>query len=91
MDERCASRADFTNGIGLTWGRGIGKRACRFRKVVEDVNVIVSMYMDDKIGDIQLDPSFGTVAFGSGLHQWAFTSRGNEFGGEGFLSRQCDR
>jgi len=29
--------------------------------------------MDDKIGDIQLDPSFGTVAFGSGLHQWAFT------------------
>merc|ERR1719420_1615032 len=45
----------------------------QFRKVVEDVNVIVSMYMDDKIGDIQLDPSFGTVAFGSGLHQWAFT------------------
>jgi elongation factor 2 len=31
------------------------------------------MYMDDKIGDIQLDPSYGTVAFGSGLHQWAFT------------------
>ena len=84
MDERCASRADFTNGIGLTGGRGIGKRACRFRKVVEDVNVIVSMYMDDKIGDIQLDPSFGTVAFGSGLHQWAFTSRGIDFGGEGF-------
>jgi elongation factor 2 len=45
----------------------------QFRKVVEDVNVIVSMYMDDKIGDIQLDPSYGTVAFGSGLHQWAFT------------------
>ena len=52
--------------------------------MVEDVNVIVSMYMDDKIGDIQLDPSFGTVAFGSGLHQWAFTSRGIDFGGEGF-------
>jgi len=45
----------------------------QFRNVVENVNVIVSMYMDDKIGDIQLDPSFGTVAFGSGLHQWAFT------------------
>ena len=45
----------------------------QFRNVVENVNVIVSMYMDDKIGDIQLDPSIGTVAFGSGLHQWAFT------------------
>merc|ERR1719502_941637 len=45
----------------------------QFRKVVEDVNVIVSMYMDDKIGDIQLDPAIGTVAFGSGVHQWAFT------------------
>jgi len=44
----------------------------QFRSVVENVNVIVSMYMDEKIGDIQLDPSFGTVAFGSGLHQWAF-------------------
>jgi elongation factor 2 len=45
----------------------------QFRKVVENINVIVSMYMDDALGDIQLDPSIGTVAFGSGLHQWAFT------------------
>ena len=55
------------------------------------MNVIVSMYMDHKIGDIQLDPSFGTVAFGSGLHQWAFTSRGIEFGGEGCSRCQWDR
>merc|ERR1712078_88288 len=45
----------------------------QFRKVVENINVIVSMYMDDALGDIQLEPSAGTVAFGSGLHQWAFT------------------
>merc|ERR1719265_1651601 len=45
----------------------------QFRKVVENVNVIVSMYMDDKMGEILLDPGLGTVAFGSGLHQWAFT------------------
>jgi elongation factor 2 len=45
----------------------------QFRKVVENINVIVSMYMDDALGDIQLQPEMGTVAFGSGLHQWAFT------------------
>jgi len=45
----------------------------QFRKVVEDVNVIVSMYSDELMGEVQLDPSVGTVAFGSGLHQWAFT------------------
>merc|ERR1719198_2883615 len=45
----------------------------QFRKVVENINVIVSMYMDEALGDIQLEPSMGTVAFGSGLHQWAFT------------------
>merc|ERR1711881_139838 len=45
----------------------------QFRKVVENINVIVSMYMDEALGDIQLEPSAGTVAFGSGLHQWAFT------------------
>jgi len=45
----------------------------QFRKVVENINVIVSMYMDDALGDIQLAPEDGTVAFGSGLHQWAFT------------------
>jgi elongation factor 2 len=45
----------------------------QFRKVIENVNVIVSMYSDELLGEIQLDPSEGTVAFGSGLHQWAFT------------------
>merc|ERR1719421_1993575 len=45
----------------------------QFRKVVENINVIVAMYMDDALGEILLDPGMGTVAFGSGLHQWAFT------------------
>jgi len=45
----------------------------QFRKSVEDVNVITSMYADELLGDVELDPANGTVCFGSGLHQWAFT------------------
>merc|ERR1712232_1454189 len=36
-------------------------------------NVIVATYNDPLLGDVQVDPTQGTVAFGSGLHQWAFT------------------
>lgn len=46
----------------------------RFRNSVENVNVIVSTYQDDKMGDVQLDPALGTVAFGSGLHGWGFNT-----------------
>jgi len=44
-----------------------------FCRSIESVNVIVSMYNDEALGDVQIDPTAGTVAFGSGLHQWAFT------------------
>jgi elongation factor 2 len=44
----------------------------RFRKAIENVNVIVSTYHDELMGDVQVYPDKGTVAFGSGLHQWAF-------------------
>jgi len=44
-----------------------------FCRAIESVNVIVSMYNDEALGDCQVDPTKGTVAFGSGLHQWAFT------------------
>ncbi|KAL7539433.1 hypothetical protein ACHAXR_009285 [Thalassiosira sp. AJA248-18] len=44
-----------------------------FCRAIESVNVIVSMYNDEALGDVQVDPTKGTVAFGSGLHQWAFT------------------
>jgi len=44
-----------------------------FSKAVENVNVIISTYEDEKLGDVQVDPAKGTVAFGAGLQQWAFT------------------
>merc|ERR1712224_634092 len=44
----------------------------RFRNAIENVNVIVSTYHDELMGDVQVKPELGTVAFGSGLHGWAF-------------------
>merc|ERR1712100_430916 len=44
----------------------------RFRKAIEDVNVIVATYNDELMGDVQVAPEKGTVAFGSGLHGWGF-------------------
>merc|ERR1711937_222900 len=44
----------------------------RFRKAVENVNVIIATYNDQLLGDIQVAPEKGTVAFGSGLHGWGF-------------------
>lgn len=46
-----------------------------FRRIVENVNVIVATYSDDSgpMGEISVDPSKGSVGFGSGLHGWAFT------------------
>mmetsp|Transcript_7334 Transcript_7334/g.10511 ORF Transcript_7334/g.10511 Transcript_7334/m.10511 type:complete len:864 (+) Transcript_7334:67-2658(+) len=44
-----------------------------FCRAIESVNVIVATYNDETLGDVQVDPTKGTVAFGSGLHQWAFT------------------
>ncbi|THH23089.1 hypothetical protein EUX98_g8088, partial [Antrodiella citrinella] len=46
-----------------------------FRRTIEDVNVIISTYHDEKLGDVQVYPDKGTIAFGSGLHGWAFTLR----------------
>merc|ERR1712227_810675 len=46
-----------------------------FQRIVENVNVIIATYGDDEgpMGDVSVDPSKGTVGFGSGLHSWAFT------------------
>jgi len=46
-----------------------------FCRIVENVNVIVATYSDEDgpMGDVKVDPSKGTVGFGSGLHGWAFT------------------
>merc|ERR1711920_72471 len=46
----------------------------RFRKAIEDVNVIVATYNDELMGDVQVMPEKGTVAFGSGLHGWGFNT-----------------
>jgi elongation factor 2 len=46
-----------------------------FSRTIESVNVIVSTYHDEKLGDVQMYPDKGTIAFGSGLHGWGFTLR----------------
>ncbi|GJJ09609.1 Elongation factor 2 [Clathrus columnatus] len=46
-----------------------------FCRTIESVNVIVATYHDAALGDVQVYPEKGTVAFGSGLHGWAFTLR----------------
>ena len=46
-----------------------------FCRTIESVNVIVSTYADPALGDVQVFPEQGTVAFGSGLHGWAFSLR----------------
>jgi len=46
-----------------------------FCRVIESVNVVISTYLDKAMGDLQVYPEKGTIAFGSGLHGWAFTIR----------------
>ncbi|KAK9494276.1 P-loop containing nucleoside triphosphate hydrolase protein [Lipomyces doorenjongii] len=46
-----------------------------FSRTVESVNVIIATYFDKALGDVQVYPDKGTIAFGSGLHGWAFTVR----------------
>jgi len=44
-----------------------------FTRAIESVNVVIATYNDELLGDVQVYPERGTVAFGSGLHQWGFT------------------
>ncbi|KAL1855138.1 translation elongation factor 2 [Paecilomyces lecythidis] len=46
-----------------------------FSRTVESINVIIATYFDKALGDVQVYPDKGTIAFGSGLHGWAFTVR----------------
>lgn len=52
-----------------------------FQRIVENVNVIIATYNDDAgpMGEMRVDPSKGSVGFGSGLHGWAFSVK--EFAG----------
>lgn len=38
-----------------------------FCRIIENVNVIISTYEDESLGDVQIYPNKGNVAFGSGL------------------------
>ncbi|KAJ7551842.1 hypothetical protein O6H91_06G031400 [Diphasiastrum complanatum] len=44
-----------------------------FQRVIENANVIMATYEDNLLGDVQVYPEKGTVAFSAGLHGWAFT------------------
>ena len=45
-----------------------------FQRVIENANVIISTYEFEDMGESQqVDPTKGTVAFGSALFGWAFT------------------
>ncbi|KAJ6353457.1 hypothetical protein OIU76_002473 [Salix suchowensis] len=44
-----------------------------FSRVIENANVIMATYEDPLLGDCQVYPEKGTVAFSAGLHGWAFT------------------
>jgi elongation factor 2 len=46
-----------------------------FQRTIESINVIITTYHDEALGDLQVYPDKGTVAFGSGLHGWGFTLR----------------
>ena len=45
-----------------------------FQRVIENANIIISTYECEDMGEgQQVDPTNGTVAFGSALFGWAFT------------------
>ncbi|OMP09851.1 hypothetical protein COLO4_05077 [Corchorus olitorius] len=44
-----------------------------FQRIIENVNVILATYEDPMLGDVQVYPEKGTVAFSACLHGWAFT------------------
>ncbi|KAF7303943.1 Elongation factor [Mycena indigotica] len=46
-----------------------------FCRTIESVNAVIAMYNDPALGDVQVSPEQGTVAFASGLQGWGFTLR----------------
>lgn len=43
------------------------------QRVIENANVVMATYEDALLGDVQVSPEIGNVAFSAGLHGWAFT------------------
>ena len=46
-----------------------------FRRTIENANAAIAPYVDPSLGDVQVHPNEGTVAFGAGKDGWAFTLR----------------
>merc|ERR1712226_1382649 len=44
-----------------------------FTRVIDNVNGIIPTYEDEAMGQLELHPGIGNVAFGSGKECWAFT------------------
>ena len=45
-----------------------------FQRVIEETNVVISTYESEEMGEaLMVDPTAGTVAFGTGYYGWAFT------------------
>jgi len=44
-----------------------------FVRVIENANVILATYQDALMGEVNVQPEHGTVAFSAGLQGWAFT------------------
>lgn len=44
-----------------------------FDRVIQRTNVVIANYAQDDLGDVELDPTKGNVAFGSGKDCWGFT------------------
>lgn len=44
-----------------------------YRRVIENINVVMATYEDELLGEVLVYPEKGTVAFSAGLHGWAFT------------------
>ena len=44
-----------------------------YLRVIENANVIMATYTDERMGDCMVFPDKGTVSFSAGLHGWAFT------------------
>jgi elongation factor 2 len=46
----------------------------QYLRVIENVNVVIATYEQEGGDKLQVDPACGTVAFGSALFGWAFTT-----------------
>jgi len=45
------------------------------KRTIDDINASISSFADPLLGDVQVFPERGNVAFASGLHGWGFTLR----------------